>query len=247
LVLVVFAIACACKLFGGVIGAKWGRMRHREALAVGFALNSRGAMEIILGLLALERGIIHQELFVALVITAILTSMMSGPMMQLILRPMRKVRLEDAFRAGLFLPALEADSMKGMIEEMAAVVGRILKGRLDPHSITRVHCAPEDVACAAIVNDVLLLAAGVDDISQPYVVTGISTSGVGLSFMNEQRARVVFLILSPKNDPGIRGNMVAELSLLYQDPAMIEQTLQARSFTEFLALIRTSTVYLQKE
>ncbi len=247
LVLVVLGIACACKLFGGVVGAKWGGMRHREALAVGFALNSRGAMEIILGLLALERGIIHQELFVALVITAILTSMMSGPMMQLILRPVRKVRLEDAFRSGLFLPALEADSMKGMIEEMAAVVGRILKGKLEPHSITRVHCAPEDVACAAIVNDVLLLAAGVDDISQPYVVTGISTSGVGLSFMDERRAHVVFLILSPKNDPGIRGNMVAELSLLYQDPAMIEQTLQARSYTEFLALIRTSTVYLQKE
>ncbi len=52
-------------------------------------------------------------------------------------------------------------------------------------------------ACAAIVNDVLLLAAGVDDISHPYVVTGISTGGVGLSFMDEQRAHVVFLILSP--------------------------------------------------
>ena len=65
--------------------------------------------------------------------------------------------------------------------------------------------------------------------------------------MDEQRAHVVFLILSPKNAPAIRGDMVAELSLLYRDPAMIEQTLQARSFTEFLALIRTSTVYLQKE
>ncbi len=56
-------------------------MDNRESLAVGFAMNSRGAMEIILGLLALGRGIITQELFVALVITAILTSMMGGPVM----------------------------------------------------------------------------------------------------------------------------------------------------------------------
>jgi mannitol/fructose-specific phosphotransferase system IIA component (Ntr-type) len=110
-----------------------------------------------------------------------------------------------------------------------------------------VHCAPEDVACAAVVNDVLLLAAGVEEINRPYVVTGISTGGVGLSLYDAQRAHVIFLILSPASDPALRGDMVNELSQLYRDPAMVEQTLQARSFTEFLALIRTSTVYLQKE
>ncbi len=247
LVLGVFGIACACKLLGGVVGARWGGMGRREALGIGFAMNSRGAMEIILGLLALERGIIDQELFVALVITAILTSMIGGPAIQWILKPARTVRLEDAFRAGLFLPEVQAGTMKGVIEEMAALAGRVVKGRLEPRSIARVHCAPEDVACAAMVNDVLLLAAGVENIDRPYVVAGLSTGGVGLSAQDEQRAHVVFLILSPKGDPGLRGNLVAELSLLYQDPLMIEQTLQARNFTEFLALIRTSTVYLQKE
>jgi len=247
LVAIVLVLACVCKLVGGALGAKWGRMGNREALAMGFALNSRGAMEIILGLLALERGIISQELFVALVITAIVTSMMSGPMLQAILRPAHKARLEDAFRRGLFLPRLRADSVKSVIEEMAATVDRVLGGRLLPHSISQVHCAPAEVACAAMVNDVLLLAAGVDDLSRPYVVTGLSTSGVELSFPAEQRAHVVFLILSPKNAPALRGDMVTELSLLYRDPQMIEQTLQARSFTDFLALIRTSTVYLQKE
>jgi hypothetical protein len=222
-------------------------MSNREAAAVGFAMNSRGAMEIILGLLALERGLISQELFVALVVTAIVTSMMSGPMIQLILRPFRKARLEDAFRFGLFLPELRGDSVDVVIEEMAGTVDRALGSRLSPHSISRVHCAPEDVACAAVVNDVLLLAAGVEEINRPYVVTGISTGGVGLSLHSAQRAHVIFLILSPANDPALRGDMVSELSQLYRDPAMIEQTLQARSFTEFLALIRTSTVYLQKE
>lgn len=247
LVMIVVLLACACKLVGGAVGARWGGMSNQEALGVGFAMNSRGAMEIILGLLALQRGIIHQELFVALVITAMLTSMMSGPMMQLILKPVKKARLEDSFRFGLFLPQLQADSMKEAIREMSAAVGRVLKGRLEPHSITRVNCAPEDVACAAIVNDVLLLAARVDDISRPYVVTAISPAGVGIGISDQQRAHVLFLILSPKNDTGVRDDMVTELSRLYDDQMMIEQTLQARNYTEFLALIRTSTVYLKKE
>lgn len=247
LVLAVLALACGCKLVGGAAGAKWGRLGNREALAVGFAMNSRGAMEIILGLLALEQGIISRELFVALVITAILTSMMSGPMIQAILRPSRKARLEDSFHLGLFLPELRADSMRAVIEEMAAPVGRVLGGRLEPNRIRRVRCGPEDVACAAIVNDVLLLAAGLEEISRPSVVTGISTGGIRLSPLDEQRVHVVFLILSPADDPALRGDMVAELSRLYSDPAMIAQTLQCRGFTEFLALIRTSTVSSQQE
>jgi Kef-type K+ transport system membrane component KefB len=57
-------------------------MPANKAWAVGFAMNSRGAMEIILGTLALEAGIIGQKMFVALVIMAIVTSMMSGPLMR---------------------------------------------------------------------------------------------------------------------------------------------------------------------
>ena len=247
LVLAVFLIACACKLAGGVLGAKWGRMSNRQALAVGFAMNSRGAMEIILGLLALERGIIHQELFVALVVTAILTSMMSGPMMQLILHPVRRPRLEDSFRSWLFLPELQAASVPEAVDEMAAVVGGVFKGELSPRSISRVHCAPADVACAAMVNDVLLLAAGVEAINRPYVAVGLSRAGVGIAASEAQRVHVVFLILTPVNDPDTRGDLVGELALLYRDRFVIEQTVQARGFTDFLAVIRTSTVYLKKE
>ena len=247
MVLLVLTIACFCKLLGGVIGAKWGRMPLREALAVGFAMNSRGAMEIILGLLALQRGIISQELFVALVITAIVTSMMSGPALQLILKPVRKAKLEDSFRAGLFLNNLGVDKVEEAVAAMAAAVGRVLPGNLDPDHVTRVRCAPEDIACAAIVNDVVLYAAGVDDISQPFVVTGISQRGLSFNGFGRQQAQILFLILSPKADPGIRGDIVAELSQLYRDPTMVEQTLQAVGYTDFLALIKTSAVYLHKE
>jgi Kef-type K+ transport system membrane component KefB len=45
-------------------------------------MNARGAMEIILGLIALENGLINERLFVALVIMAIITSMTSGPLMK---------------------------------------------------------------------------------------------------------------------------------------------------------------------
>jgi Kef-type K+ transport system membrane component KefB len=44
-------------------------------------LNARGAMEIILATVAKDAGLIDDRLFVALVIMALVTSVLSGPIM----------------------------------------------------------------------------------------------------------------------------------------------------------------------
>jgi Kef-type K+ transport system membrane component KefB len=59
-----------------------GGLKRNEAFAVGFGLNARGAMEIILGTLALQAGLIDSKMFVALVVMALLTSIISGPLLR---------------------------------------------------------------------------------------------------------------------------------------------------------------------
>jgi Kef-type K+ transport system membrane component KefB len=82
LTLAVLVISFVGKIFGSGFGAYKGGFNKNESLAVGFGMNARGAMEIILGLIALENGLIDEKLFVALVVMAIVTSMTSGPLMK---------------------------------------------------------------------------------------------------------------------------------------------------------------------
>jgi Kef-type K+ transport system membrane component KefB len=82
LVSIVLILAIVCKLLGAGLGAYWGGLTAKESMAVGFGMNARGAMEIVLGLLALQAGVITAPLFVALVIMAVVTSIMAGPMLQ---------------------------------------------------------------------------------------------------------------------------------------------------------------------
>jgi len=82
LVSIVLFLAVFCKLFGASLGAYMGGLSKRESLAVGFGMNARGAMEIILGTLALNAGLIDEKMFVALVVMALVTSLMSGPLMK---------------------------------------------------------------------------------------------------------------------------------------------------------------------
>lgn len=82
LVLVIIIISFAGKIIGSGYGALMSGYAKMDALAVGFGMNARGAMEIILGLIALENGLIDEKLFVALVVMALVTSMTSGPLMK---------------------------------------------------------------------------------------------------------------------------------------------------------------------
>lgn len=82
IVAIVLLLAYVGKVLGAFIGARLGGMTKKHALAVGFGMNARGAMEIILGTLALNAGLISKPIFVALVIMALVTSLTSGPLMK---------------------------------------------------------------------------------------------------------------------------------------------------------------------
>jgi Kef-type K+ transport system membrane component KefB len=82
LVLGVLAIAVAAKFTGGYVGAYLGGSKGYQACAIGFGLMPQGAMGIILAFLALEFSLINETIFVALVSTALVTSILSGPLIK---------------------------------------------------------------------------------------------------------------------------------------------------------------------
>jgi Kef-type K+ transport system membrane component KefB len=87
LTVIIISIAFLGKIAGAGLGTRLGGFSWRESFAAGFGLNARGAMEIILGIIALENGLINEEVFVSLVILALVTSMTSGPLMRLCMKP----------------------------------------------------------------------------------------------------------------------------------------------------------------
>lgn len=85
LVTLIIIIACTGKILGAGIGAWLSGFSHRESLAIGFGLNARGAIEMILASIALEYNLIDERIYVALVVMALVTSIISGPVMNRLL------------------------------------------------------------------------------------------------------------------------------------------------------------------
>lgn len=78
---VVVIVGLLTKYFGGYLGGRFAGIPRNKAMVVGFGLSARGSMDIILGLIALEYGLVSESLFIGLVILALLSSISSGPLM----------------------------------------------------------------------------------------------------------------------------------------------------------------------
>ncbi len=64
------------KFIGGGAGALLSRMNRQEAAIIGFSLNGRGAVELVVASIGLKLGIIDDAIFSVLVLVAFVTTML---------------------------------------------------------------------------------------------------------------------------------------------------------------------------
>jgi Kef-type K+ transport system membrane component KefB len=87
LLLIAFAIlaaSIAAKFGACYVAARLAGEDNRTAAGIGALMNSRGLMELIIINIGLQKGIIGPTLFSMLVLMAIVTTMMAGPLFELV-------------------------------------------------------------------------------------------------------------------------------------------------------------------
>ncbi len=91
------AVGFVGKFVGGLIGGYVAGFRGAPLVALGFGLNTRGLMELILAQVGLAAGIIGPDLYSALIVMTLVTTLVAPPIMK---RLLRKFRLEDILPEG---------------------------------------------------------------------------------------------------------------------------------------------------
>ncbi len=237
LVLLVLLLACAGKLLGCGLAARVTGMDKRESWAVGIAMNSRGAMEMVLGLLALQTHLISPRLFVALVIMAIVTSLMSGPVLERIIARPKTRRFVDFLSGRGFLPRLQSAQRAGVIWEMAQAVAPLTRHSAD--TIRQAVLHREDMMATGLINGIAVPHARLSDLDKPVVAVGISESGVDFEAADGRPAHLIFLVLTPLHNHGAQLEILADIAATFRVPKAPAQVARAASYTEFLALLRS--------
>ncbi len=237
----VFFVASVAKVVGCSIGARISGIGWRESLAIGFGLNARGAMEIILALLAREAKLVDDRIFVALVAMAIGTSLLAGPVMKRLLyagvpgvpAPGKAGAGDDAaalVRTGAFVPKLSVSTSARAIEELGHALRPAIGDLVEPALIAVLE--RELVAPTGLGDEVAIPHAPVEGLSRPFVALGLSPEGIDFDAPDGRPAKIVFLLLLPPKAYDKEVRVLASLARSVFDQAARDALLGTKSMEE---------------
>ena len=238
LVAVILVVACTGKLIGCMAGSRLAGMSRRESWATGIGMNARGTMEIVLGTLALESGLISERLFEALVVMALVTAVVPGPALQFLLKRRRRLAVADYVSTRTFHATLAATDRWQAIRELALAAANSLG--LDPREVQEAVLKRECAMATGIGHAVAVPHGRLDRLDKPVVAVGVSQAGLDFDAPDGLPVHLVFLVLTPVQDNGAQLEILADISQHCLKPAMVERAAKVANYTEFLAVLKTT-------
>ncbi|MDP1994392.1 MAG: cation:proton antiporter, partial [Ignavibacteria bacterium] len=212
IVLTILVLAFTGKVIGCGFGAYWSGLNKNESLVVGFGMNSRGAMEIILGILALQAGLIHEEVFVGLVIMALFTSISSAPFMSYFLKEKDRTKFRNLLQERFVIFTNESEKEK-VIGKLVEVASKELK--LEREVILKEVMSREKNLPTGIANYLAIPHAKIK-IKGPFVAVAINKRGVNFDAADELPCKIIILLLTPENNNEIQLLLLSEIAAKFR-------------------------------
>jgi len=234
IVSVLLVIALIGKVAGGAIGARIGGLSKNESLAVGFGMSSSGAMGIIIGVIALEAGLIIEEVFVGLVIMALFTSIASAPMMSHFLKRKESFRLQDLLSPSNFIYSSATDK-ETLLNELANFAAP--KVKIPAKEILQKVMEREEQGATGIANYLALPHAKIKT-NKPYVLTAKIKEGINFGSVDGINSRIVILLLTPENKNELQLQLLAETAKKFSNKEKIEELLSVDDKNIFIEMLK---------
>lgn len=239
-ILIVLIIAIIGKVVGCYIGAKLANLTTRECWAIGFGMSARGAMEIILAQIALSFRLIDQELFVAIVIMAIVTSVIAGPLMQKALDRRQQKKFADLLSNKAFVSRLKAVTRRDAINELSAVAQSVTG--IEAQAIAKAVWEREETMSTGIGNGIAVPHGRIPGLTKPQLVVGVSPAGIDFDAGDGVAAEIICMLLTPADDQLSQIEMLRAVAQAFIDPARRRAAVEAEGYTEFRAAISVGSV-----
>jgi Kef-type K+ transport system membrane component KefB len=233
----VTVISIVAKFAGAWMGT-WGTALSKEdRLSVGIAFTPIGVTGIVVADIALEHGILTSSVFVGIVVSALVSSLLVAPwLMWSIDRRRAPDLLSFIVRPGP-APDLAAETPEAAIEELCARLAGA-PGAPEPAACAEAVKARERVAGTATGGGLAIPHARLESLQRPLLVFGRSRAGIDWDSPDGAPVHLVFMLLSPVAENGLQLQVLAALARGLSHGAVRELLIEATSEEEGWARLR---------
>lgn len=239
LVALLLGVGIAGRFLGAWVGCWIGRQPRSDWTLIAAAHVPGGEMQIVIGMMAVEYGVISAPVYAAVVVSALASSVILGSWMRWALRPALRLPVLAYFQpAGVTLDvaARERDSALRALCAHAAALDRAL----DREAVSAAVAAREAIMGTALGNGVAVPHARLPNLRQPLIVMARSLAGIDWNAPDGQPARLLFLILTPANDADQQIRILGAIAKAVRDVGVREALLAAATPEAFVNVLTSA-------
>ncbi|MBN1307117.1 MAG: cation:proton antiporter [Chitinispirillaceae bacterium] len=216
LVALVTLIGVAGRYAGAWAGVSLAKVPRVNKTLISIAHTPGGMMEIVVALLALESGLILPNVFIAVVCSAVFSSILTGPWMRWALNRRKDVAVLHYLTAEggtLMLSTADKSEAIGM---MAAGIARLVR-KGDAAAMSAELLKREEEFSTAVGKGIAIPHLRTPAITDPVVMFGLSHSGIDWNAPDGKPVHFIFFMLSPSSANDLHVEILSKTVAVLQD------------------------------
>ena len=211
LVVLICVVGIAGRYLGAWFGVTLARVPRVNRNLISIAHTPGGMMEIVVALLALEAGLITQAIFVAIVFSAVFSSVVMGPWMTRALARRRAVSPAQFLDERALVVQLPDDGRAEALRLLAAKVAQ-LTSPVAAHRIEQLALAREKEFGTGIGHGVAIPHVRLDHLRNPILAYGHSPEGLDWDAPDAEPVHHVFFLASAAGAEDIHVQILAQIA-----------------------------------
>ena len=204
-------VSIVAKFAGAWLGALGTSLSRSDRLSVGIAFIPSGVTGIVVADIALEYGILTTPVFVGIVVSAIVSSLLVGPLLSWSIRRRKAVSILKYFVRPAMLSNLTGTTRSEVIDELC-------------HNLAAHGAIPDATECVVALRErEELLGTGtghgaaipharMPELTRPILAFGRSIAGIEWDAPDGLPVHLVFLLLTPTHEEGLQLQILAAIA-----------------------------------
>lgn len=237
LVTLVSVIGILGRFAGAWLGVNFTKLSRANSFPIAIAHTPGGAMEIVVGMLALEHGLITEPIFVAIVFGAVFSSVILGPWLSYSIERRKRISILEFFSPRGIVAELPAANRNEAIKKLCDIAAA-QADLPDEENLYSVVLQRENEMGTAIEEAIAVPHGRIAFLQRPLVIFGRSLTGIDWDSPDGKATNFIFLILTPQKDIETQIQILPAVVRAMSNRQTRDDIMQAQEAEEIWAILQ---------
>jgi len=226
LVLLLLVIGVGGRFFGAWVGCFLSRQPRSSWALISAGHTPGGEMQIVIGMLAIQYGVISKPIYVAVIVGAVISSVILGPWMRWTMRAAMRLPVMRFFRPEAIMLQLNAHDRADALRELCQLAAGMERD-LNADAVHTAVAQREETMGTSLGDGIAVPHARLPGLKQPVVIMTRSLPGIDWNAPDGLPARLIFLLLTPMDDAGLQIRILGAIAKVLKNDKVREMLLDA--------------------